>query len=75
MSTIERELTVALAHPGAFIGAIMAGPLSDTFGRKPIVKFQSFLFATGSFIMAFSQSIHVLMAGRIVAGLGIGIAS
>ena len=37
ISTVERELIVSLVHLGAVPGALVAGPLSDAFGRKPIM--------------------------------------
>jgi MFS family permease len=60
---------------GAFIGALIAGPLSDKIGRKPTIIISDILFTFGAANMAFSWSILSLMVGRIIVGLGIGIAS
>jgi len=66
---------VSLALLGAFVGSLIAGPLSDNYGRKPIIISADILFTIGSMIMAFSTSIPELMVGRIVVGLAIGVAS
>jgi SP family myo-inositol transporter-like MFS transporter 13 len=64
-----------LALLGAFIGSLFAGVLSDQIGRKPVIIISDFLFTAGSLIMAFAPEIYVLMIGRIIVGLGVGIAS
>ncbi len=75
ITVIERSLVVSLALLGAFFGSLLAGPLSDGFGRKIIIIFSDLLFVAGSIIMAFSTTIIMLMVGRFVVGLGVGIAS
>jgi SP family myo-inositol transporter-like MFS transporter 13 len=71
----EKGLIVSLAQLGAFFGALMAGPLSDKFGRKPVILAADLLFAAGSVLMYVAPSVAVLMAGRIVVGVGVGLAS
>ena len=75
LSTVEREFIVSLALLGAFLGALIAGPLSDWLGRKPIIISSSFLFALGSLVMSWSPTRYALMAGRIIVGLAVGTAS
>jgi len=75
ITVIERSLVVSLALLGAFFGSLLAGPLSDGLGRKIVIIFSDLLFVAGSFIMAFSTTIIMLMIGRFVVGLGVGIAS
>ena len=64
-----------MAQLGAFFGALIAGPLSDKIGRKPTIIISDVLFTFGALAMAFSVSISSLMIGRVIVGLGIGIAS
>ena len=64
-----------MALLGAFIGSLFAGVISDQIGRKPVIIISDFLFTAGSLIMAFAPEIYVLMIGRIIVGLGVGIAS
>ena len=44
-------------------------------GRKPIIILSDLLFGIGSIVMYFAPSVAVLMVGRVIVGLGIGIAS
>ena len=75
MTLIERELVVSVALLGALFGSLLAGPLSDKFGRKPAIILSDVLFTAGSILMAVAQSIGALMAGRVLVGLGVGVAS
>jgi SP family myo-inositol transporter-like MFS transporter 13 len=75
ITTLQRELIVSLALLGAFFGALIAGPLSDKFGRRPILILADLLFALGAAIMAFAENIPTVMAGRVILGLAIGTSS
>ena len=49
--------------------------MSDKFGRKPVIMISDVLFTIGSLVMANTQSIQILMVGRVLVGLGVGFAS
>ncbi|HEY3721589.1 MAG TPA: multidrug effflux MFS transporter [Roseiarcus sp.] len=49
---------------------LLYGPASDRFGRKPIVVFGILLFVVGSVACALAPSLPVLLASRIVQGVG-----
>lgn len=46
------------------------GMLSDRFGRKPLIQLGLVLFAAGSLLAGWSDSIHGVIAGRILQGSG-----
>ncbi len=46
------------------------GMLSDKFGRKPVITFGLLLFAAGSLVAAFSDSIYGIIVGRALQGSG-----
>ncbi|KAF2029558.1 MFS general substrate transporter [Setomelanomma holmii] len=48
------------------------GKLSDIFGRKPVIVSADTIFLAGSLICAVSSSVRMLIAGRVVQGLGGG---
>lgn len=48
------------------------GKISDVFGRKPILFLANAVFLVGSLISALAVSLHMLIAGRAVQGLGGG---
>ncbi|MFV0423585.1 Bcr/CflA family efflux MFS transporter [Oleidesulfovibrio sp.] len=54
---------------------LIHGPLSDRFGRRPILLTGILLFITGSLLCAFSQSINALIAARVVQAIGAAAAS
>ena len=60
---------------GAAVGSIFSGTLSDKIGRKPVILLADLLFTIGALLMAFAPSINFLMFGRVVIGLGVGIAA
>lgn len=74
-SELKKDLVVSLAQLGALVGALAAGPLSDKYGRKPIILAADVLFTAGSVLMYAAPSVAALMAGRVVVGLGVGLAS
>ena len=59
---------------GAIFGNLSAGPLCDKIGRKPSLLIAALLFAATGIICAFATTIEVFIAGRIIGGLGVGIA-
>ena len=48
------------------------GKISDIFGRKPIVLVANIVFLVGSLICAIASSIKMLLAGRVIQGIGGG---
>src|SRR5699024_7250868 len=65
-------ITVAGASLGSFAGALLAGPLTDRFGRKSLLLADSALFAIGSLISALAPEATTLIIGRVIIGLAIG---
>lgn len=55
---------------GMGIGTFFTGPLSDAFGRKPVIIGASILFIVGAGIAWASQTLEVVLVGRILQGLG-----
>jgi MFS family permease len=57
---------------GLFIGATVVAPLGDKIGRRTTAILGSVLATLGMFLSAAADTLSVLIAGRIVAGIGIG---
>ncbi|MFT7052689.1 MAG: MFS family permease [Psychromonas sp.] len=49
---------------------IPAGMLSDKFGRRPIIFIGLLLFAIGSLVAGYSESVYGVTAGRAIQGAG-----
>ena len=60
---------------GCLVGALMAGALSDKFGRKRLLLVAALIFAVTSLGNALATSFSVFIAWRIFGGVAIGLAS
>ena len=52
------------------VGLLFWGPLSEKFGRKPILLSGLTIYVVASLLCAFSQHVEQLIAGRIIQALG-----
>jgi AAHS family 3-hydroxyphenylpropionic acid transporter len=57
---------------GLFIGALLGGRLSDSFGRKRTMVWAIALFGASSVLTASAPSIDSLIGARLLTGLGLG---
>jgi len=58
---------------GALFGTFIGGKLADFFGRKKPLLASSLLFICGGGLMFWSPGVEVLIAGRFIVGLAIGV--
>jgi MFS transporter, DHA1 family, multidrug resistance protein len=64
------QLTLSLFVIGFGAAQLIVGPLSDRFGRRPVVLGGLSLYALASLLCALAPSIHVLITGRFLQALG-----
>ncbi len=58
---------------GTLMGALIASPIADRFGRKHSVSFWCIILAVGLIVqIAATDKWYQVMMGRWVAGLGVG---
>ncbi|KAM0024964.1 putative major facilitator, sugar transporter, major facilitator superfamily [Helianthus debilis subsp. tardiflorus] len=74
-SSFLQETIVSMALVGAMIGAAGGGWINDAYGRKRATLLADVVFALGSFVMALAPDPYVLIFGRFLVGLGVGVAS
>jgi sugar porter (SP) family MFS transporter len=60
---------------GCLVGALVAGALSDKFGRKRLLIFSAALFAGTSLGNALASNFTIFVAWRMLGGVAIGLAS
>ncbi len=64
------QLTLSLYLVGVALSQLIIGPLSDRFGRRPVLLWGLALFAAGSLVCALAPTIEVLILGRLVQAFG-----
>jgi len=75
LSTFNQELVVSVVLVGACVGALSGGRLADRFGRRRMLIFTAIIFIAGAIVCAMAQDVTMLIVGRSIVGLGIGLAS
>jgi len=63
-------ITLGIFTVGTAIGQILFGPISDRFGRKPVVIFGLFLYIVTALLAPYSSSIEALSVVRFIQGMG-----
>ena len=66
----QRQLVVIIYFVGFGVGQLFWGPLSDRFGRLPILTFGLGIFIVASVLALFAPSYETLLLGRSVQGIG-----
>jgi len=64
------QLIVTSFILGLGMGTLVVGPLSDAYGRKPVVMVGSVIYMLGATIAWRAQSLEVLLAARLLQGVG-----
>lgn len=59
----------------ALLGSLGAGWLSDAWGRKKVILLAAVLFALGAIEQAAADNVQMMVIGRGIVGLGVGLAS
>src|SRR5580704_5691941 len=75
LSTFALEVIVSGVLAGAATGALLGGRFADLFGRRRLLIVTAIIFGLGALACAAATSPAMLIVGRIVVGLGIGLAS
>ncbi|MAD90970.1 MAG: Bcr/CflA family drug resistance efflux transporter [Pseudoalteromonas sp.] len=70
VSNEQVQQTVGIYMLTVGLGQLIAGPLADKYGRRPIALVGIFLFALGGLLAANTNNWHVIMAARALQGLG-----
>lgn len=75
LSNSQKSSVVSVLLIGAMIGALVAGRISDSLGRKKAVTGFGLVFALGTLIAVVSQDYWTLLIARFILGLAVGGAS
>ncbi|WDP90366.1 MAG: multidrug effflux MFS transporter [Desulfobacter sp.] len=64
------QLVISVLILGLGVGQLFWGPLSDRFGRKPIILIGFIIFVAGCLLSIFASRFDTMLAGRFVQGVG-----
>ncbi|ODV93705.1 hypothetical protein PACTADRAFT_26995, partial [Pachysolen tannophilus NRRL Y-2460] len=66
---------VAILELGALASSLSVGRVGDLIGRKKTILVGAAVFVVGGFLQSFSGKMFVLIIGRIISGIAIGLLS
>ena len=75
LSKAQEEAVVSSTVLAAFVSSLVGGSMNRALGRKACILIAAAVFTLGSFCLASAWDFPSLVAGRVVVGVGIGIAS
>lgn len=64
------QMTISVYIVGLAIGQLIYGPLSDAWGRRPVLMAGLVVYVVGSVVAALSPNVFVLLGARVVQSLG-----
>ncbi|KAF2124627.1 high affinity glucose transporter [Dothidotthia symphoricarpi CBS 119687] len=73
-ANVQGGITAAMPG-GSFLGSLASGYLTDKLGRKRAIQIGCLIWVIGSIISCASQNIGMLIAGRFINGVSVGICS
>jgi DHA1 family bicyclomycin/chloramphenicol resistance-like MFS transporter len=71
VSDTENQKLITSMFLGLGAGQLIFGPLSDSFGRKPMVFFGFGIFVIASIICITTRSFEMMLFGRVLQGIGL----
>jgi MFS transporter, SP family, major inositol transporter len=74
-TTSEAFVVSSLLFPGAALGALLGGKMSDALGRKGSLLVCGVLFLVGALGSAIAPNVTIMVIVRIILGFGVGAAA
>ena len=74
LTKIELGWSVSSLALTATLAMMLAGPISDRIGRRPVLKIAAVLFALSAIASALAPNFTLLVIARMLGGLGVGAA-
>ena len=64
------QLTISVYILGLAIGQLLYGPLSDRFGRRPVLLVGLLLYSIAGLVSALAPDVRILVAARLFQAIG-----
>jgi MFS family permease len=74
LGTATLDAIFGIYAVGLLPGLLIGGRASDAVGRQPVVWIGSAITLMGTLVMLFSQQSDALLVGRLIVGVGVGLA-
>ncbi|GAB1742777.1 hypothetical protein NU219Hw_g8487t1 [Hortaea werneckii] len=75
LSGSHLSLITSILSAGTFFGAIIAGDVADIIGRKWTIIAGCLIYIVGVILQVATNGLGLIVAGRLIAGLGVGFES
>lgn len=66
----KAQLILTMFVLGMGLGTFFTGPLSDTFGRKPVMLWGAALYTVSAYVASIAETLEVLLIARVFQGIG-----
>lgn len=73
INSSQASLIVSAVLGGGAIAILFAGPFADRFGRRLSMNLSAIIFIIGTLVLMLATSFTMVMAGRLIQGVGVGI--
>lgn len=67
----KAQLIISSFILGTGVGQLISGPISDTFGRKPIITIGLIIFILACIAAYYAETLEMMLVARFIQGLGI----
>ncbi len=71
LTKLELGWSVSSLTLTATLAMMLAGPLSDTYGRRLVLRYSAMLYAISAIASALAPTFWFLVVARMIGGLGV----
>ena len=71
LGATENQKLITTIFLGLGVGQLIFGPLSDSFGRKPVIYIGFGVFVIASIICVTTRNFEMMLFGRVLQGIGL----
>jgi MFS transporter, SP family, galactose:H+ symporter len=75
LGNLEQGVVVSIMPLGAMAGSVAAGRIAESLGRRRTLMVDGVLFIAGTALTVVAPGLALLLVGRAIVGLGVGVAS
>jgi len=72
LTSLEIGWSVSSLTLTATLAMLLAGPLSDRYGRRLVLRYAAILYAVSAIASAFAPTFWFLVVARMIGGFGVG---